>query len=489
MKHFFVFSLILLVSMSITAQTQLGSDINGLAIYNALGWSVATSGDGQTIVVGAPNSSINGDSSGQIKVFQFDGTDWVQLGSTFDAYAESDNAGRSVDITDDGLTIVIGIQYSDTFEVTEGSVQVFGFDGNDWIQKGSTLYGSDGFHEFGTNVTISNDGNRITVGAPYFDSATNGSDTGALKIFDYDGSQWNLSFEVEGDTSNDVFGMSVDMSGDGNHVICGAWINEDGTTRVGYAKVYAFDNSTWTQVGATLTGDVPSIFFGASSAISDDGTRIAIGSWGNDDNGNNSGEVEVFELNANSWQPLGLALQGDGGFQRFGWSIDLSGDGSILAVGAPQANYMKLYRFANDNWNQIGNPLTGVNGNDEFGWVVDLTTDGTKVVVGDPSNDNNASYAGFAQVYDITDVLSVSEFEDNTFTVFPNPTNSKLTIQSNVDIHDISIVDINGRILKTFDNLEASQNVNLDVENLSNGIYFLKIQADSKGQVIRFVKN
>ena len=91
------------------SQVQIGNDINGLNTNDAFGWSVAVSGDGQTIVAGAPNSFINGDSSGQVQVYQFDGMNWMQLGNSLNAFAESDNAGRSVDITEDGTTIVIGL--------------------------------------------------------------------------------------------------------------------------------------------------------------------------------------------------------------------------------------------------------------------------------------------------------------------------------------------------------------------------------------------
>ncbi|WP_431135594.1 DUF7619 domain-containing protein [Psychroserpens mesophilus] len=89
----------------------------------------------------------------------------------------------------------------------------------------------------------------------------------------------------------------------------------------------------------------------------------------------------------------------------------------------------------------------------------------------------------------VEEQLSISEFEKDMFLVFPNPANSKLTIQSKVGISEISIIDINGRRLKTIDNLDLSQDITLDIESLSNGIYFLNIQAENTEQVIRFAKN
>jgi hypothetical protein len=468
------------------SQVQLGNDINGEATFDNMGWDVALSGDGQTVVVGAPGSSVGAYGAGQVKVLRYDGLNWVQLGSDLLGFFDEDNFGRAVDITNDGNTIIVGAQYSDANGFNSGSTQVFEFDGTNWILKGNILTGVSN-DEFGTSVSISNDGNRIAVGAPY--TNTSELDNGVLRIFDYNGSQWNLVFEHFGDDENDVFGMSLDMSGDGNHVICGAWINLDGTTKEGYVKVFQFDNSVWSQVGQTISGEVPGIFTGASSSISDNGSVIAVGSWGNDENGDNSGEVEAFELVNNTWQQLGADIQGSGAFERFGWAIDLSSSGTILAVGAPQENNTRFFKFENGNWNMLGNAISGAAVNDDFGFSVDLSSDGTKVLIGDPNNNVNGSDSGFVQVYDITDVLSVEEFKSDLFKVFPNPTSSNLTIQSKVNIREIRIIDINGRLLNNFDAINEDHEISISVENLSNGVYFLKLQIENSEQIIRFVKS
>jgi len=89
----------------------------------------------------------------------------------------------------------------------------------------------------------------------------------------------------------------------------------------------------------------------------------------------------------------------------------------------------------------------------------------------------------------VDDLLSVSEYGSDLFTAFPNPTNSKLTIKSKLSINEISIVDINGRLLNKFNVSNENHDITLDVDDLSNGIYFLKIQTDNKEQTIRFIKN
>jgi hypothetical protein len=485
MKKTTLLSFLLCLSFHGFSQIQIGNDINGEASFDNMGWDVAMSGDGQTIVVGAPGSSIAAFGAGQVKVLQYNGSDWVQMGNDLLGFFDEDNFGRAVDITDDGNTIVVGAQYSDVNGFNSGSTQVFEFNGLDWIQKGNTLTGSDS-DEFGTTVSISNDGNRIAVGAPY--TNTSELDNGVLRIFDYNGSQWDVVFEHFGDDENDVFGMSLDMSGDGNHVICGAWINVDGSTKEGYAKVFQFDNSVWSQVGQTISGEVPGIFTGASTSISDNGNIVAVGSWANNENGNFSGEVEVFQLANGSWEPLGSDIQGSGAFERFGWAIDLSDNGTILAVGAPQENDTRFFKFENGIWNMVGIAIPGAAVNDDFGYSVDLSSNGAKVVIGDPNNNVNGSDSGFVQVYDLTEVLSVEAFASQVFTVFPNPTKSELTVESNFLIEELIIVDINGRVLKQLSGQESGS-VKINVSDLNSGIFFLSIQTKDNQQTLKFIKN
>ncbi|NRA92936.1 MAG: FG-GAP repeat protein [Psychroserpens sp.] len=150
-----------LTASLLQAQTQIGNDIAGQFNFDFMGWDVAISDNGQTIVAGASNYSVNADSAGQVKVFQFDGSDWIQIGSDLLGAAEGDNFGRSVDISGDGTIIVVGAHVSDLGGFNSGAVQVFEFNGTDWVQKGNTLTGSNADDEFGSFVAISNDGNRV----------------------------------------------------------------------------------------------------------------------------------------------------------------------------------------------------------------------------------------------------------------------------------------------------------------------------------------
>ena len=69
---------------------QLGTDIDGEAAGDRCGWSVSLSADGSTVAIGAFRNDDNGTDSGHVRVYQYDGSDWQQLGADIDGEAEGD---------------------------------------------------------------------------------------------------------------------------------------------------------------------------------------------------------------------------------------------------------------------------------------------------------------------------------------------------------------------------------------------------------------
>ena len=87
------------------------------------------------------------------------------------------------------------------------------------------------------------------------------------------------------------------------------------------------------QIGETIYGEVSSELLGNTTAISNDGSIIAIGVERNDENGANAGQVKVYKNINDSWVQLGNTLYGNQG-DYFGNEVALSSDGTILAVAA-----------------------------------------------------------------------------------------------------------------------------------------------------------
>ena len=90
------------------AWTQIGADIDGEAAYDYSGTSVALSENGGRLAVGAPLNDGNGGESGQVRVFEFDGATWNQLGADIDGEAVGDESGQSVALSANGARLAVG---------------------------------------------------------------------------------------------------------------------------------------------------------------------------------------------------------------------------------------------------------------------------------------------------------------------------------------------------------------------------------------------
>ena len=81
----------LLLILSISASggiksqwTQIGDPINGGEDNVLFGRAVATSSNGLIYAVGAPMNNDLGVEAGQVQVYMFDGNDWIQIGQSID---------------------------------------------------------------------------------------------------------------------------------------------------------------------------------------------------------------------------------------------------------------------------------------------------------------------------------------------------------------------------------------------------------------------
>ena len=93
--------------------TQLGLDISGETAYDYSGHSVSLSSDGKTLAIGATDNDGNGNASGHVRVYNYNGTAWSQLGSDIDGETENDQSGWSVSLSSDGNTVAIGAYGND----------------------------------------------------------------------------------------------------------------------------------------------------------------------------------------------------------------------------------------------------------------------------------------------------------------------------------------------------------------------------------------
>jgi len=304
--------------------------------------------------------------------------------------------GRSVALSADGNTAVIGAprEHGNT-----GAVWIFTRAGADWTGSelsSPELSGSEPASRgrFGVSVAVSADGGTLAVGAPRFDG-------GRVWTFTRSGSSWSPlggPLTGAGEEGQGLFGQSVALSADGQALLAGAPSESE---QRGAAWGFKRSGSGWEEQGPKLTGGAPSpeAHFGSNVALSGDGSTAAVGARGAD---NGNGAAWVFSNTGTGWVEQGPALEGEEPGEGFGASIALSFDGSIAVVGAggAESHRGRTWLFERDggSWGTAQEKLgTGVSGRGPigFGSSVALSADAETVLVGAHSDER----AGAAWVF------------------------------------------------------------------------------------------
>ncbi len=429
------------------AWTQLGSDIDGEGPGDNFGMRLALSRDGSVLAVGAPNNNQPGrNDAGHVRVYQYMGNVWTQLGNDVDGENAGDISGISVSLSTDGMVLAVGATANGGFR---GHVRVFQYVSgtNTWTQIGSDINGEVVGDRSGRSVSLSGDGSVVAIGA-----ANNNNDSGTaaghVRVYKYISPSWTqLGIDLDGEGQSDWFGRAVSLSSDGMVLAIGGERNDpNGNDDAGHVRVYQFVGNVWTQLGTDIDGEAPGDFSGSAISLSSNGMVLAVGApW----NSNGRGHVRVYQYLNNVWTQLGSDIDGEDAGDHIGaagdnhctW-VSLSSDGMVVAVGARYNNpsgptvtvdadtgHVRVYQYSNNAWNQLGREIDGLNAGEDFGTAVSLSGDGTMLAVGAPSIGN-----GLVRVFSdtfTTDKPSGSPSDSPSFSSNPTgtrkPTNSPTT--------------------------------------------------------------
>jgi hypothetical protein len=378
--------------------TQHGLDIDGET------YSVSLSADGNVIAIGSPyNDNNNGTDSGCVRVYYWNTSTsaWTQRGSNIDGKAANENSGWSVSLSSDGNIVAIGSPYNDGLNLQKnGRVRVYSWIGYVWTQLGIDLVGAFEGDKFGWNVSLSNDGIRVAISAPYnvgiggVDIAT---DNGYIRIYNWkQTSQWDESLIITGEAVGDQSGYGLSLSADGKVLAIGAPYNDNSNgTDSGHVIVYFKpDGSWWTKRGSDIDGEAASDRSGWSVSLSADGNVLAIGAPYHN---SSKGHVRVYDWNTSTsaWTKRGSDIDGEAASDRSGWSVSLSADGNIVAIGAPyndgNKGHVRVYYWntSTSAWTKRGSDIDGKAANENSGWSVSLSAYGNSVAIGAYNSGNS----------------------------------------------------------------------------------------------------
>ena len=219
-----------------------------------------------------------------------------------------------------------------------------------------------------------------------------------------------LGSDIDGEAADDYSGYSVSLSDDGTIVAIGAYLDDDNGTDSGHTRIFQYSSGSWTQLGSDIVGEAAGDESGNSVSLSDDGTIVAIGAWKNDGSGSAAGHTRIFQYSSgsNSWSQLGSDINGEAAGDYSGWSVSLSDDGTIVAIGALGndgnggfSGHTRLYQYSSGSWTQLGSDIDGEAARDESGVSVSLSDDGKTVAIGANLNDANGTNSGHTRVFSL----------------------------------------------------------------------------------------
>jgi hypothetical protein len=341
----------------------------------------------------ADNSVAN---SGAVYVFTRRGSAWSQQAyvkaSNTGAAEEGDQFGYSIALSGDGNTLVVGAigedsnatsingdQASDSAQGA-GAAYVFTRSGNSWSQQAYVkAANASANYLFGYSVAASANGNTVAVGS--FDeaggsNAINGPydrrlpGSGAVYVFSRSGATWSQQayLKAKEQDRGDSMGCWIALSEDGNTVAAGA-LDEDtlvpginvaqsghsgrvdapDDTSAGAAYVFVRNGATWSQQANFKASNVGKTdWFGVRLNLSGDGNTMAVSAPNedsaaqgingkqDDDSADEAGAVYMFTRDGATWSPNQVYFKGSNTrkFDEFGSAVALSRNGRTMAVGA-----------------------------------------------------------------------------------------------------------------------------------------------------------
>lgn len=358
---------------------------------------------------------------------------WLQEAKLTASDAEDDDQlGRSIAMSADGSTVVVGAYWKDGSGTNRGVVYVYEVSSQTgWVDatenaKLTASVPADHEH-LGRSVAVSSDGTTVAVGVPF----RNGSGTyrGAVYIYERPDGGWVSTTEtarlIASDAADsDYLGFSVSVSWDGATVTAGAYGDDSFS---GSAYVFKRSGTSWSDATQTakLTAEDRYIndYFGGSVAVSGDGSTVAAGAFGES---NARGAVYVFERPEGGWTNAtedGKLTASDGlASDSLGYSVAVNEDGTMVVSGAPYEaeeghNRGSAYVFTSKTWSDTTETgkltASDASNGDKLGYSVAISSDGSTIAAGAERKDGTGNDHGAVYLYERYCASWASATEDN----------------------------------------------------------------------------
>jgi len=310
-------------------------------------YALAMSADGTTLVIGVMSANGTASQQGQALIYKLSGGTWSLFQTLTNTQAgQDDNFGESVAISGDGSVVFIGATRGDISAQNPNSGVAYAY-----VYNGSTyastqmLSGAGTVTDcmFGASIATSYDGSYVAIGSigEYLSSDPQGT----VYVFYKSSSTWTQQQKITAAqaAAGNYFGYSIAMSADANTLVVGSSsANDSNSANLSSVAVLTRSGTTWSVQGNLLKSSSSNTYeyFGQSMSMSFDGDTVVAGVWeGDTSNTTESGAVYVFRRASGSWSQAQRIISSDSNLSSyFGFSVAMASREGSMVVGAPYSS-------------------------------------------------------------------------------------------------------------------------------------------------------
>ena len=328
---------------------------------------VRVSRDGQIVAVGTMYDDDVGTNTGSVSMMIRNGTnEWVEhqqlyaqpaVGSTYFAHR--------MDMSADGQLVAVGSLYFDDQGTNTGKAFLYRWSDvtSRWEFEASLLPRSPATSgHFGGAVATDEHGDHLAVG-----EYNHGE--GKVHFYSRAGGVWTVQATLgpaQSGVGTQHFGHTLAMDLSGSTVVVGAYATDTGLTDRGAAFVFTRTGSDWQQQVRLFAPDSQaSDLFGLAVDVSGNGRWLAVGSRQDDDRGADTGSVYLYERGGeNSWifrrKVYGHNVQSSDHFGGEAVALDDLGERLIVTAryddtdGSNRGAAYVFERDGSNEWHQLG---------------------------------------------------------------------------------------------------------------------------------------
>ncbi len=423
-------------------------------------------------------------SSGSLFIFQNKNGQYVQTQKIFPEDGTVEQFfGYSIGINNNW--IITGAHHDSSKGASSGAAYILEKNNsNDWVisQKlvPDELSEAD---EFGKKVDLYG---QFAVSSSYLDDDL-GINSGSVYIFKMDSGYWHKFSKIYASTpaKYSQFGLSVDLFKD--KLIVGAPF--EGDKEFGSTYIFEFIDNKWVETAKLMPEGLNDFDqFGITVKISDGFAFVS--SIKDDDLGKNSGAVYVFKKTDTRWDYF-QKLKAPDGAEGDGFGIDIELSDSIAIIGSyfdddkgQNSGSIYFFQLKNDKWH-FQKKITADDGEESDAFGSSISLKGDNLLVGAYSDSDEGFLAGSAYVFSLKKTLNTKEIIGKT-RVFPSVVYDLLTIESEYSKFQIKIYDINGNFYKNL--FSNKSNTCFSIKELPKGLYFISINSKKHLETFKIVK-